>query len=80
MAYNSWVEGYDLRAILPKNTFYRYRKEMMEHGIDIAVSKAHGRTKPVLIKDVVHREPVQIPQWALGTDIYFAPENLTFGS
>lgn len=76
MAYNSWIEGYDLRAILPKNTFYRYRKEMMEHGIDIAVSKAHERTKPILIKDVVKREPVQIPSWALNTNIYFVPEKL----
>ncbi len=76
LAHNSWVEGHDLRSILPKNTFYRYRREMMKYGIDISVSKPKNHIKPIPIKDVIFRETVQTPQWALGTDIYFVPEKL----
>ena len=76
LAYNSWIEGHDLKSILPKNTFYRYRREMLAFGIDISVSKKNERTRPIQLKDVVHSEPIQIPQWALGTDIYFVPEKL----
>ena len=75
LTYNSWIESHDLRSLLPKNTFYRYRRELLNYGIDISVSP-NTYTKPVQIKDVVHREPIQIPQWALGTDIYFIPEEL----
>jgi II/X family phage/plasmid replication protein len=74
MAYNSWVEGHDLRNILPKNTFYRYRREMLEFGIDISVSKKDERTKPIPIKDIVNQEPAKIPSWAYGTNIYFTPK------
>jgi len=76
LAYNSWAEGHDLKSILPKNTFYRYRREMMKYGIDISVSRKNEHTRSIQLKDVVHREPVSIPQWALGTDIYFVPEKL----
>ena len=51
MVYNNWIVGHDLRAILPKNTFYRYRREMMEHGIDISVSRKGEHIKPVPIRD-----------------------------
>ncbi len=49
---------------------------MLAFGIDISVSKKNEHTRPIQLKDIVHREPVQIPQWALGTDIYFVPEKL----
>lgn len=34
--YLSWEAGADLRAILPRNTFYRHRNALLPHGIDIA--------------------------------------------
>ncbi len=49
---------------------------MMKYGIDISVSKPKNHIKPIPIKDVIFRETVQTPQWALGTDIYFVPEKL----
>ncbi|MBN4080008.1 hypothetical protein JYT60_02100 [bacterium AH-315-C08] len=33
------MEGHGFKNILPKNTFYRYRRELLKYGIDISVSK-----------------------------------------
>jgi II/X family phage/plasmid replication protein len=32
-----WAQGDDLRALYPKPTFYRYRKQLLQVGVDIAV-------------------------------------------
>jgi II/X family phage/plasmid replication protein len=76
LAYNNWREGHDLRAILPVRTFYRYRTELLKHGIDIAVRQE--RTGPdmsnvVPLRTVLHAYPVGVPQWAVGTPVYFEP-------
>ena len=33
--YLSWFQGVNLKDFLPKATFYKYRKELLKHGIDI---------------------------------------------
>lgn len=76
LAYTSWREGHDLRAILPRNTFYRYRTELLKHGIDIGVKQE--RTSPDLsnvvpLRVVLNAVPVGVPDWAVGTPLYFEP-------
>jgi II/X family phage/plasmid replication protein len=76
LAYTSWREGHDLRAILPRNTFYRYRTELLKHGIDIGIKQE--RTSPDLsnvvpLRTVLHAYPVGVPDWARGTALYFEP-------
>src|SRR5574337_1014795 len=76
LVYNSWREGHDLRAMLPARTFYRYRRELLAHGIDVAVKQE--RTSPDLsnvvpLRVVLHAEPAGIPDWAVGTPLYFEP-------
>jgi II/X family phage/plasmid replication protein len=76
LAYNSWREGHDLRAMLPRRTFYRYRTELLKHGIDIAVKQE--RTSPDLsnvvpLRTVFHAYPATVPEWAIGTPMYFEP-------
>lgn len=76
LAYTSWREGHDLRAILPRNTFYRYRTELLKHGVDIGVKQE--RTGPdmanvVPLRAVITGEAVEVPAWALGTPLYFEP-------
>lgn len=76
LAYNGWREGHDLRSMLPRNTFYRYRTELLKHGIDIGVKQE--RTSPDLsnvipLRTVLHAYPVGIPDWAVGTPLYFEP-------
>lgn len=66
LAYFAWLSGIDLRAELPKNTFYRYRRKLKEHDIDIALirdsDKAADNVIPLI--RVLEAEPVGIPDWA----------------
>lgn len=76
LAYQSWKEGHDLRTILPRNTFYRYRTELLRAGIDIGVKQE--RTSPDLtnvvpLRVVLNAHPVDVPEWAQGTPLYFEP-------
>jgi II/X family phage/plasmid replication protein len=76
LAYNSWREGHDLRAMLPRKTFYRYRTELLKAGIDLAVKQE--RTGPDLanvvpLRTVFHAYPAVVPDWAIGTPLYFEP-------
>lgn len=67
LAYIAWLGGEDLRAILPKNTFYRYRRKLKEYDIDIAlvrdIDKAADNVIPLI--RVLEAEPVGIPDWAI---------------
>lgn len=76
LAYQAWRDGHDLRATLSRPTFYRYRLELLKHGIDIAVKQE--RTSPdmtnvVPLRTVLHAYPVDVPAWAVGTPLYFEP-------
>jgi II/X family phage/plasmid replication protein len=77
LAYNSWLDGHDLKAILPHNTFYSYRRQLKEFGIDIAV-KQGDREQPaanvVEFRQILRPQLCeQIPEWAIGTPLYFEP-------
>jgi II/X family phage/plasmid replication protein len=76
LAYNNWREGHDLRAILPARTFYRYRTELLKHGVDIAVKQertAADLSNVVPLRTVLHAYPATVPAWAEGTPLYFEP-------
>jgi II/X family phage/plasmid replication protein len=81
LAYNSWLDGYDLKTILPQKTFYRYRNQLKEFGIDIAV-KQGNRIEPaaniVEFRKILRPQPCeQIPAWAIGTPLYFEPRKFS---
>jgi II/X family phage/plasmid replication protein len=67
LAYLAWLSGEDLRAILPKNTFYRYRRKLQEYDIDIVlirdIDKPADNVIPMI--RVLEAEPVGIPDWAI---------------
>lgn len=66
MAYSAWLSGQDLRTMLPKPTYYRYRKQLLEYDVDIAlVRDTEQRESNVipLIK-VLEAKPMGIPDWA----------------
>lgn len=75
LAYNSWREGHDLRQMLPRKTFYRYRKELLALGVDIAVVQPRRQktTNVVPLRIVLQAVPVSVPDWAVGTPLYFDP-------
>jgi II/X family phage/plasmid replication protein len=75
--YHLWKEGHDIKKMYPATTFKRYRKTMIEHGIDIAV-KQGNRPEPnpnvIEFRRVLRPERCdQIPAWAYGTALMFEP-------
>ena len=76
LAYQAWKDGHDLRATLSRPTFYRYRSQLLKHGIDIAVKQERNgpdMTNVVPLRTVLHAYPVGVPDWAVGTPVYFEP-------
>ena len=73
----SWESGADLRAILPKATFYKFRAELLPHGIDIAMLKPREAVSNVVpLHRVLEAKPVSVPEWAVGTSLYFEPRRI----
>lgn len=77
MALQSWESGADLREILPKATFYKFRAELLPHGIDIATLRPReGVSNVVPLHRVLEAKPVGVPDWAQGTALYFEPRRI----
>jgi II/X family phage/plasmid replication protein len=73
--YKLWKDGEDLRGMYPKATFYRYRAEFMKHGIDIAIRQASKPDNVITLIHVLRPEAIaQVPEWAIGTSLYFDPK------
>ena len=74
--YQMWLEGHDLRQILPARTFYRHRNLLLEHGIDIAIPHVREEQRPsnvVPLKSVLQMRVAEIPDWVQGTAYLFEP-------
>jgi II/X family phage/plasmid replication protein len=76
VAVQAWEGGSDLRATLPHRTFYKYRKELLPHGIDIATNLPKEVSNVVPLHRVLRAVPAQIPDWAVGTPLYFEPRRI----
>jgi II/X family phage/plasmid replication protein len=76
LVYQSWSAGHDLRTILPRATFYKRRRELLEHGIDIAIKQPPPAESNVIpLRVVLTGKPFEVPAWAIGTPLYFEPPN-----
>lgn len=64
MVYQSWLNHDDLKNILPKNTFYRYRRQLLVYGIDIATASPKEKSNVIPLVRVLEAKPVGIPDWA----------------
>lgn len=76
MAYENWRTGADLRGVLSRPTFYRYRAQLLEHGIDIATVQAVEASNVVPLVRILEAVPVGVPDWAQGTHLYFEPRRV----
>lgn len=73
----AWESGADLRAMLTRPTFYRYRAELLPHGIDIATLQPREAVSNVVpLHRVLEAKPVCVPDWAVGTSLYFEPRRI----
>lgn len=66
MALQAWLDGHEVSAMLPKATFYKYRRELLDAaGVDITMSaKDQMEAKPnalLGIEELHAREVIQIP-------------------
>jgi II/X family phage/plasmid replication protein len=72
LIYDAWQSGKDLRRMLPRSTFYKRRRELLEHGIDIAtVMPSAPESNVIPIRITLVGKPVGVPAWAVGTPLYF---------
>ena len=71
--YTLWKSGHDPKVLLPKPTFYRHRKALMEHGIDISIPSGNKPNNVVPLMRIIEAVPAEIPEWAYGTEFYFEP-------
>lgn len=71
--YHMWKQGMVPSDMLPKPTFYRHRKQLLEHGIDISNPPpvASGSNVVPLIR-VLEAKPVAIPQWVYDNGLIVA--------
>lgn len=64
----AWRNGVDMKTRLPRNTFYRYRKQLKSHGIDISercdVSKLNMRCEVIRLQEVYPSDSYFLPQAA----------------
>lgn len=73
-AYHAWESGADLRDVLSRRTFYRYRKELIAHGVDIATLVPKDAPSNVVpLFRTLEAVPAPVPDWAVGTALYFEP-------
>lgn len=72
--YGLWLTGIDVRSQLSKSAFYRHRRSLLNHGIDISISKDHSNVVPLV--RTITLTPSTTPEWAYGTDLYYEPNKL----
>ena len=76
-AYSAWQNGDDLRDILPRRTFYHYRKQLLPLGVDIGVLVPKEKPSNVVpLQQVLDAYPATIPEWAYGTPLLVGPSDL----
>ena len=64
LTYTAWINGEDLRQVLSRPTFYRYRTRLMEYGIDISIVKDKEQSNVVPMIRYLEAVPMGIPDWA----------------
>jgi len=70
----AWESGSDIRVMFKsKETFYRHRRALLAHGIDIAIRKPNPASNVVPLRVVLTGLPVAVPTWAIGTSLYYEP-------
>jgi len=64
--YILWSQGYDLRNILSRRTYYRHRAELKEYGvnIDYLATETNDDVTVVNFKRVIDCVPAEIPDFA----------------
>ena len=60
----AWLNHDDLKHIMSSSAFYRWRKQLLAYGIDIATASPKEKNNVIPLMRVLEAEPVGIPSWA----------------
>lgn len=71
--YTLWLDGHDLRNMHSPATFYRHKKELKKHGINIDLKpESTQKTNVIPLIKILEARPAQIPQWAFEQNLIHA--------
>jgi len=70
-SYLCWQSGVRLIDELPKPTFYRHRKILKEHGIDIKVSPKKIESNVIPLMRKIEAKPCKMPLWSESAGLIF---------
>lgn len=62
--YTLWRAGHNVVELYSRPTFYRYRKQLLEHGIDISIAMLPEASNVIPMVRVLEAKPASIPDWA----------------
>jgi II/X family phage/plasmid replication protein len=57
---SAFLSGRDVRSLMSRRTFFRYRKQLLEYGIDIADDRPAQITTTIRH---INLEPLEAPEW-----------------
>jgi II/X family phage/plasmid replication protein len=64
--YHLWRQGVSTKDMLPRNTFYRHRRMLLEFGIDITCPPSEPDMANVIpLMRVLEAQPCEVPIWVL---------------
>ena len=64
LTYQAWLNGDDLKHILPNGTYYRSKSGLQKYGIDISTKPPKDNNNVIPLIRVLEAKPVGIPSWA----------------
>ncbi len=71
--YLTWKTGYNVKSLMAKPTFYRHRKRLLAHGVDISIPSGKKPNNVIPLMRIIEAVPADIPEWAYDTEYYFEP-------
>ncbi|MCF8719443.1 II/X family phage/plasmid replication protein [Nitrospina gracilis Nb-211] len=74
VVFEAWKSGTDLKAVLAKNTFYRYRREILKHGVDIGIPRNNPDKDLIPIRNILDQEFIRVPKWAIESGLLYLPK------
>ena len=64
LTYQAWLNGDDLKQILPNGTYYRSKTGLQKYGIDISTKPPKEKNNVIPLIRFLEAKPVGIPSWA----------------
>lgn len=75
-AYTLWKKGEDVRRVYSRSQYYKLRRALLEHGVDIGVTQAPAQDRNVVqMVRILQPKPADVPEWAKGGRHVYADTN-----